>query len=99
MTLCLVNCPQTLSRVTLLQTLAAANVYHAIVRGVENARRTAFAALEAAGAAVNRAEDRGGDNLGVRAELSRVRSEDLFQASPFILYLRARSEIKFRVNF
>ena len=86
------------SRVALLQTLAAANVYHAIVRGVENARRTAFAALEAAGAAVNRAEDRGGDNLGVRAELSRVRSEDLFQASPFI-YLRARSEIKFLVNF
>ena len=64
------------------QTLAAANVYHAIVRGVENARRTAFAALEAAGAAVNRAEEGlSGDNLGVRAELSRVRSEDLFQES------------------
>ena len=67
---------------TLFQTLAAANVYHAIVRGVEDARRTALAAFEAAGAAVSRAEDRGsGDNLGVRAELSRVRSEDLFQAS------------------
>ena len=66
-----------------LQTLAAANVYHAIVRGVESARRTASAALEAAEAAVKSAEDRGGDNLGVRAELSRVRSEDLFQASCF----------------
>ena len=66
---------------TLFQTLAAANVYHAIVRGVEDARRTALAAFEAAGAAVSRAEDRGsGDNLGVSAELSRVRSEDLFQA-------------------
>ena len=65
-----------------MQTLAAANVYHAIVRGVEDARRTALAAFEAAGAAVSRAEDRGsGDNLGVRAELSRVRSEDLFQES------------------
>ena len=47
---------------------------------MEDARRTASAALEAAGAAVRRAED-GGDNLGVMAELSRVRSEDLFQAS------------------
>ena len=65
-------------------------MYHAIVRGVEDARRTALAAFEAAGAAVSRAEDRGsGDNLGVRAELSRVRSEDLFQvtARPLVFSL------------
>ena len=65
-------------------------MYHAIVRGVEDARRTALAAFEAAGAAVSRAEDLGsGDNLGVRAELSRVRSEDLFQvtARPLVFSL------------
>ena len=77
--------PFTIPNLTLFQTLAAANVYHAIVRGVEDARRTALAAFEAAGAAVSRAEDRGsGDNLGVRAELSRVRSEDLFQVCSLI---------------
>jgi hypothetical protein len=59
--------------------LAAANVYLVIIRAVDEARRAADKALGAAKTALKSSDPFGGDNLGVKSELSRVRTADLFQ--------------------
>lgn len=61
--------------------IQAANVYQTIIFAIDNAREAGFKALDAAALAFKRADPPGQDHLGVRAEMSRVRSEDLSQES------------------